>query len=634
MLNTKKLLYILPDLAYVVDLLPTKKEFTFTIQSFRQINGELIKDEAFIPEKIAKLCNKLEKEEYHVILPDFMFTNTIVNIKEESDAKIAEHINTTLLPELGITKETHQIATTVLTQFKGTAKVQLSAAEHEVFSTLYNFAKKSDVTIAGISPLSWTLKSSISLEPSISVLQIGNNIYSALHYIGVDQTNTTALDDISVISETIKTLKGAEPSIQTIYLLSNSLVEEQLKEQLSDTLPIQQLTIFREEDTKMPSYVKQIIESGMKTLSISDFPVPVFTLQPAHKEPMHTTIVEPNDHEVEKKTNTPQDIELPKPSMPVKSSEPVIKEMNDDEPTTETVETQAQSDTPKNQELQTSQSSEKTALQAQDNVEQKKASSSPAVINTPTTTAATAEPIPKQPQIVSPNTQSVTATQTPPPAVVTPTQQATPIANQTTGVDISKFAQPTIATTKTTPTPSTTTTAEKKVIKNKSGVSSMLKMVFITLAVFAVTVAVGIGVGMGILSFSEKNTQTAETPSVVQETPEPTAAPESSASATPKPEVTPIDAENLSILVVNATTKAGYAGTIKALLDGSEVGTVAASNAKGEYDTGVFLLMDEEVPGLVEFVAKATELDVVSGSNDSTIEDTKNQYDGVLVLAE
>ena len=48
MLNTQKLLYILPDLAYLAELLPGKKEHTFQVHSFKQYNGELIRDGKFI----------------------------------------------------------------------------------------------------------------------------------------------------------------------------------------------------------------------------------------------------------------------------------------------------------------------------------------------------------------------------------------------------------------------------------------------------------------------------------------------------------------------------------------------------------------------------------------------------------
>ncbi len=64
MLNTQKLLFILPDLAYAAELLPAKKEYTFTVQTFCQINGEYSNDSDFIPTNIDKLFSKLDKEDY------------------------------------------------------------------------------------------------------------------------------------------------------------------------------------------------------------------------------------------------------------------------------------------------------------------------------------------------------------------------------------------------------------------------------------------------------------------------------------------------------------------------------------------------------------------------------------------
>ena len=59
MLNTQKLIYLLPDVTYISELLPTKKEHTFTIQAFRQINGEFMtENDELIPENCAKLLNK------------------------------------------------------------------------------------------------------------------------------------------------------------------------------------------------------------------------------------------------------------------------------------------------------------------------------------------------------------------------------------------------------------------------------------------------------------------------------------------------------------------------------------------------------------------------------------------------
>lgn len=278
MLNTKKLLYILPDVTYVAELLPAKQDHKFTIQSFRQINGEFLDNRNFIPENITKLISKLDPEEYHLVLPDFLFTNTILEVKETTESKVEAEISDKVLKDLGMSDDSHYHNHFVLTQLKDLSKVQLTAMDKELLQPVVNALAESEVKISGFSPLSWTTKAMISLEPSISLVQMGSFVYLAQHYIGVDQTSSAELDNVEKLAETVKTLKGAEPSIQTLYLLTNELVEETLKKLLSDTLPIQQLTQSTESDSDMPSFVKQIIETGMRTLDIEDFPVPEFDL--------------------------------------------------------------------------------------------------------------------------------------------------------------------------------------------------------------------------------------------------------------------------------------------------------------------------------------------------------------------
>src|SRR5690606_33239727 len=125
-------------------------------------------------------------------------------------------------------------------------------------------------SIKDVYPLSWTLKSLISLEPSISVVQLGAKLYLAQHYIGVDQANEAEAEDAEKLVETVKTLKGAEPSIQTLYLLGSALVEQKLRDGLKDTVPVQQLADDSVE-AEMPSYVKQAVEAGAKSLSVADY---------------------------------------------------------------------------------------------------------------------------------------------------------------------------------------------------------------------------------------------------------------------------------------------------------------------------------------------------------------------------
>jgi hypothetical protein len=647
MLNTHKLLYILPDLAYVAELLPAKKEYTFSIQSFRQINGDFLNDNELIGTSIEKLFSKLDKEEYHLILPDFLFTNTIVSVEGTSKKAVLEHVEKTLLPDLDLNTDTHEIETTVLTSFKGASKVQISAIEKSVLAPIRATAEKAKVKITAISPLTWVLKSIISLEPSISVLQIGSHLYSAQHYIGVDQASNFPMEEYDAIVESIKTLKGAEPSIQSVYLVSSALVEEDIKSKLSDTLPIQQLASFKEDDSKMPSYVKFLIESSMRTISIPDFPVPKFKLGKASESDLESLSSTSEEPETEEKTSDipeptkkevkeeskkkPADTDLPAPSdapavvtaakvaestsMPkVKTKiepiealdetetkeetkaekEEVIEKVESKKEEAEEVEKETPAKEEVKKELKTEEEDEIPSIPVIDTAEEKEEEK----------VEPKKEEIKEEPKVVKDEDVNLE-------------QFAGKDTDEGNGLAVETKSQSDVLTKKT----------NKKVIKNSSGVNNMLKMVFITIAVFFITIAIGVGVGLGLLKMSDK--QTADTtPEIVTETPEATPTP------TPTPEVVEIDKEELSILVVNATTKAGYAGKIKALLVDAEIEDTTAANAKGDYEEGTdYLLMAEENIDLQDLLEESTDL-VFEYSEDIDTEDPSDKYDAVIVLAE
>lgn len=654
MLNTHKLLYILPDLAYIAELLPAKKEYTFTIQAFRQINGEFIDETELFASSIEKLFSKLEKEEYHLILPDFLFTNTIITVEGTSESKVLDHVNTVLLPTLDLSKDTHEIEITVLTSFKGNSKVQISAIEKNVLAPIRAAAEKSETKILAVSPLTWAVKAIISLEPSISILQMGTQLYTALHYIGVDQTNNFPVDDYEAIFETVKTLKGSEPSVQSVYLASSSLVEEDIKEKLSGTLPIQQVVSFKEDDSKMPSYIKYIIESTMRTLSIPDFPVPQFKLGKATEADLLSLTqastkksADTNDDELDTDSDT-ETTSLPQPSkMETESTstnstntEPqTVSSSKTMQPATILAPTPISTASLSVGDVESLSMTKDTNTEKTESVKEKE------------DTAVAEEELPAIPEIdTKPAATEAKASET------ETAVEKEDDAPKKTEIDLTQFASKDIdsetdstesnatstdATTAVTPDSTNSEEkkptiepvkiidkSQKKVIKNSSGVNNMLKMVFITIAVFFITIAIGVGVGLGLLKLSENKPTEVTTP-VVTQTPAPTATP------IPTPEPVEINKEELSILVVNATTKAGYAGTIKKLLTNAEITDVTAGNAKGEYETGNdavnLLLLKEENPGLQKLIEESTEL-TLEYSSDINIEDPTSKYDAVIVL--
>lgn len=712
MLNTQKLLYVLPDLAYIAELLPDKKPYSFAIQSFKQINGEFLNETEFIPENIVKLINKLDEgEEYFLILPDFLFTNTIVSVKETSETKIKEKLTSETLPGLNLKEDTHLTETVVLNELKGTTRVQISAIEKSVLSVFKVAVAEKEIKIAGIAPLSWAVKSLVSLEPSISVLQLGTNLYTAQHYIGVDQTTTAGIDQPDNIIETIKTLKGAEPSIQTVYVCTNAIVEEKLKDSLSKILPIQQMAT-KDPNEKIPSYVSQIIIASMRTMSIPDYSVPTFKLgRPSQEEKeLYAAVltaagVETSDEEDDVSAELPKPQISPVPAEkeekaieeePVVADEPEEKALDIetvtedkpeelDLPEIETADTEKTDDQDRESDELGSVSSatavsagvasaaiaaagispasatsavEVATLAASDTAvsdasdieapsnESKADIAVPNSDSTSKPSDTTTEQDSEKSEVLQKNEpstdkpvkeeevlESISAV---PPVVVGASHIDSPPVTSTINspvastdgqdIDLKQFAQ-------NGETAVESSTVAKPVIKNKSGAQHMMKMIFITTGVFILTVAIGIGVGLAILKYSGSQQGSGETPVVEVEQPTTTPTP----TAPPTPSASPsaaIDKSAVKILVVNATTKAGYAGQIQTKLEGADFEEVSTGNAKGDYDDeGNFVYMKEENQALLTAMEEATALKLTA-TDSAQVEDTQGTYDAVLVLAE
>lgn len=679
MLNTKKLLYILPDVAYVAEVLPDKKPHTFSIQSFTQINGEFLDEEQFIAEKVMKLFGKLEEnEEYHVILPDFLFTTTIVTVNEKSDAKIAEHLQNVTLPQMGIGHETHTIESAVLNEIRGVSRVQLTAIEKMVLTPIRVAAASANVTIVGLSPLSWALKSMVSLEPSITVLQLGTHLYAAEQYIGVDQTTTSSLDDVGVTIETIKTLKGSEPNIQTVYLLANSVVEERLKTALNKTLPIQQMSSDGDNQDRMPAHIKQIIEYSARTLSIPDYPVPVFDLgKPTKEEAAAFESIIAKAQKAEATETEEEDVEstLPRPVTPVGVAKPapVLAEKGAEEPQEKTAEanetTEAEEPESKKEEIldephklvldttpqkevaeedesETAEVSEEEDSKTIDDVEEESPQSAaisigekpevPAAVVAEKTVAAVAAEGGATAAVAAQHATSIVEKAA---ESVKESRKAETAVASNEDIDLRQFVQAqskeeSLPVAKSEPVvKAQPVVTPKTTIKNKSGVQSMLKMVFITLAVFCLTVGIGVGVGLAFVKFYGSS-DTSKTPTTAESTPTPTPTPV--VEATPTPTATPVaDTKplNLKVLIANATTKSGYAGTFKTKIEDAKLGTVTAANAKGKYAGGFIIYMKKSDPDIIQRFTETTQLDLTEDKK-AAVEDPQGKYDVVIVLAE
>lgn len=586
-----RLLYILSELAYIAKLVPAKKAHDFVLSDFRQINGEFLDENVLLEKNLAKLFSKLEEGSYKLVLPDFLFTSTIVNIEMDNEEAVKEHLRAKLLPELGINDQDYYLDTTVLSNYKGSFKVQLTALEKSVVAPLAKVLKDlPKVKIEAISPLSWTSKSIISLEPSVAILQMGNHLFLAEHYIGVDQCYSVEVAEAANFAETVQTLKGAEPSLQTVYLLTNSLVDDALKEKLKETLPVQQLSDLASENEKMPSYVRQIIEASAKTFSIKEFLLPQFILDKNYELKAEVDKKEDKDDEMDNlvKPAVVGETVLPSPiTIPATSQTEVVVESLDDEDESE----------------EESKDQAKVELSKEVEVEVEK----------------TADSIKK--------------------SVETETKMAieVPVKSEEKEVDFSQFANLAIdpsvfdkskkeekGETKMQDLP------EKKLIKNQDDGSSVAKMIFIGFLSFVVTIALGVGIGLAYLQWT--NHQESTKPMVEVE-PSPTPVAEVTATPTPLPEINKAD---YKILVVNATTKAGYASTVANKVKAAEFTSVTPQNAKGIYEEGDYLLVKEDNPtnqALLKELETATGLSLTL-STEISKEVSGDAYNAVLVLGQ
>jgi hypothetical protein len=669
MIETQKLLYIFPDVAYVAELIPGKKEHTYSIQSFRQINGQFISETDLIAKNILKLLTKLNPDSYQLILPDFLFTNTIVEIKEKSENKVKEYIKNKLLPDLELDASTHHLKPFILNQYGDKSRIQLSAIEKSVLASVVKGAEDSKVSISAVAPLSWTLKSLISLEPSISIVQMGNQGYLALHYIGVDQTNNASTSEITTLVETIRTLKGAEPSIQTVYLLTDEEAEEKIKKELNDIVPAQQLTKSAK-DNDIPNYVQQVIEAGMKSLSIPDYAVPIFNL------PKLSEIESFLEEQLEAQSN----IDFSQNSKDLEAStDDQLKNQLKDEfqdqsesgiQTNSNISTIISSNANFNpgQDFENNQKENEKNKNFKDSAEKKSSENSVILPNI--------REISLDDEFESKSDQDRIINQKPedadflnPTAVATRRIQDLPENenksektdqpttrdfgyNQHSPQNASDFRSDFDSDDKYSRDQiGDLSSNHKPVLKNKSVVKPMLKMFLIGLSVFFATIALGIAIGVGILGlnmivpfmpngFDLSNQSEFETigevsdQTVITTSPTPTPTP----TPTPEPSPEPIDLESLSVLVVNATTKAGYAGTIQKSLSEVDFDSVTAGNAKGDYDSGLYLLINEEFEqknGLLKIINEQLELKFELGDEEAkNIEDATGRYDVVVVLAE
>lgn len=642
MSTATKILILLPNLAICAELLPTKKPHSYSIATLSTHSLEVMQKGGFNILALEKIFSTLEKDgSYHLILSDSLFTQTIQTINAESDSAIKEEIKSKILPALDLSTNTHFLVPTVLNQHKGATRVQLTAIEKELLLPLRVIAGKHSIDLNSLTSLSWSIKSMITLEPSVSVIELEGILYIAQHYIGVENCASFNHLELKSAGALISSFKKSEPSTMSVYAISSAEVASNLRDLIKLELPLQKMNEATQA-SESDEVTTCLLETIAKTISITDFPVPYLQLPKA-------TGLEIKEYLA---VNSATDSSF-KNSVTINQAVNDIKENKG-----EIMPAQANTDSKKEMEVVQNEESAKE----EEGLKIKTSSSTPVVAPN------SSEPLPKPTAVttsISENLQS--------------SPQNNSIANNE---NINSEAQPSINTTsigqKLNSSSSTVQTGidltqfaggqlgsssqQLKPVQNNDGGKPMMRMIIVMVVALVVTVSLGVGVGMYITNQAKKDAT--PTP-VVSVQPEPeieevaidedaspsTDASESaqasgSATATTSAtkantankataSATQTDVKKSKILVVNATGRAGLAGTVKDTLTKAGFTNTSTGNAKGTYEEkGNFVFVKGEDASIVDFLEDATKLTLTLNEDLGKVEDPQGSYAVVIVLNE
>lgn len=639
MLNASKILLVLPEVAFAAELLPGKQPNTFSIQNCSQYLSPFLEGIKFNGEKLYKLFHRIQKDEpYALVLPDDLFFNKIVSVSKESDSAIRDELKGVILPSLNVSEETHDIVTTVLNVHKGETRIQISAVSRAVLGPIRAVAEKTGATISNVVPLSFALKSIISLEPSVSAVQLGDSLYIAQHYIGVSDCQRVPATEIEKAVELIKGFKKAEPSTMTVYALTNPLIGSQLKEGLKQIIPLQQMS-ETVEGSKLPGAVTTAIESIARSLS-SDFPIPLFDLGKASRDELDALVV----------GNAGDDAD----------------ELDDDTSSIAEVDTKAIEEEDEAEAVPAEKAPSRVAPEPVDEKVEAEGEETMPKVTTVEEIQVEESDLPKPSHLGGAAAVAAAAKQT---ADEGPTikldalselgDEPTPSVQKTPDITIGKVkdleesleekvailgnkAESTVDLSALSRAQSGSSTDNVKPVPSKDGGKKMNKMILTTLGVFLITVLLGGAAGFWFIRFNQSSES--ETPTV---TVEPTMEPEpvveqneTAEEATESAQTTDLGAEEkaaLSIYVVNATGRSGHAGTFRTRLTTAGFSTVAVGNTNSEEgyeDEGNFIFMKDGSNALLEALSTATKLTLTEDADLATVEDSAGKYDVIIVLNE
>lgn len=572
------ILFISPDESYFAELNTEAK--TPELMNVTKIDASLIANGEIERDSLEATLTQLKVKNIHIVVADDIFLHHIGDFPVNDKLSLEEHISNTISTAFPKQSDPLHIVTLDLAKTSRVQTIQITAMTKSNLQRISDALHAAGVTLKNMVPASFVVKAFVSIDPSLFILETPTAYLLTSHYIGVEYARTVPSAELTELSEELEKLKESHPHLQHVYL-SLATSDGKVKKTVEEVFPSQPVDLPKvkaESDT--PHALKALV-LGYREIIENKFPFPEFEM-PASTATASTPAVSPSVLEEEE---APKANELPTPNIKkaaVKTEEAVISKP-------ETVEVPESSSEIENDEDMVAEEVHKV-----DKVEKPLEDEKEADVKTSTLDAVD---LPK----------------------VTPVSVTAPVIKPVTPTPVVSKVEPTEQSALPT----------KKIVKTKRNLFSYI-LLGTGIAIVIALIGGGIVVSQQALQGNNSFISSNQSPEVVEPTPESTPTP------TPTPTPEPIAKTDVNILVVNATTKAGYAGQTATVLKNAGYTKVQTGNAKGDYTSaGTFIMVKdtEKMPGIVAQLEGDTERsfeEIVY----TTVEDTSGRYDVVIVLNE
>lgn len=590
------ILFISPDQSFFANLNTEGK--TAELTDVTSIDMAVIKNNKVQTDLLEKALAQLDVKSLQLIVSDDIFLHYIGDFPVNDKLSLEEHISNTVGKAFPDQEDPLHIVTLDLAKTARIQTIQITAMSKENLQSISDAFHVSGITLKNMIPASFVVKAFVSIDPSLFVLQTPNSYLLTSHYIGVEYAKTIDSSDISNLTEELATLKDSHPHLQHVYL---SLAEddESIKTAVEEVFPSQPVTIPKIKADSDTPHVLKALTLGYREVIENKFPYPQFEMPESTATPSSKSAVEEitpivaKEEEVEDEKETIEPVEDKK----VEKDEEKEESSPLQKPVAPAMVTPV---VPKLIKPETSISADSDNIKS---VEVKSPTVSSPVIKSPITPPAVAvTPTPVAP------IKTISST-------VTPDKEVKPVAPVTAATSLN-----TAGITPPASTPKTT------VVKKKRNIFSYILL--------GTVIAIVIGLVGGGIVISQSALQGGNSQQAGQVEPIPSAEPTPMPTPTPEATPEPIAKDDVNILVVNATSKAGYAGTTANALKKAGYTKVQTGNAKGEYEkAGTFIMIQDtdEMKGLEAQLEKDASLTLEALTYDKT-EDSAGTYDVVIVL--